>query len=77
MVFHLVALADAFGSMEDPIRYPEVNAFGDRKCIGGMSTERSWRIIYASTSHVYARLPNPPLTSGILPSHNRFTRLVS
>lgn len=59
MVFHLAAVVGVKNYMEDPLRVLDVNVIGTRNVLE-LSNRHGTRVIFASTSEVFGKNPNPP-----------------
>ncbi len=60
LVFHEAALASVPASIEDPVRYHEVNATGTLRVLEEARKQNVTRLVFASSSSVYGDLPSLP-----------------
>ena len=60
MIIHLAAKAGVRPSIEDPIRYEQVNAIGTLKLLEKARELKISKFIFASSSSVYGKNPNVP-----------------
>jgi dTDP-alpha-D-glucuronic acid decarboxylase len=58
-VFHLAAVVGVKNYMKDPLRVLDVNVTGTRNVLE-LSQRHGTRVIFASTSEVFGKNPNPP-----------------
>lgn len=58
-VFHLAAVVGVKNYMKDPLRVLDVNVTGTRNVLE-LSQRHGARVIFASTSEVFGKNPNPP-----------------
>jgi UDP-glucose 4-epimerase len=58
-VFHLAAVVGVKNYMEDPLRVLDVNVIGTRNVLE-LSRRNGIRVVFASTSEVFGKNPNPP-----------------
>ena len=58
-VFHLAALVGVKNYMDDPLRVLDVNVIGTRNVLE-LSRQHGTRVVFASTSEVFGKNPNPP-----------------
>jgi len=58
-VFHLAAVVGVKNYMEDPLRVLDVNVIGTRNVLE-LSHRNGIRVVFASTSEVFGKNPNPP-----------------
>jgi len=58
-VFHLAAVVGVKNYMEDPLRVLDVNVVGTRNVLE-LSHRNGIRVVFASTSEVFGKNPNPP-----------------
>lgn len=58
-VFHLAAVVGVKNYMEDPLRVLDVNVIGTRNVLE-LSHRYGIRVVFASTSEVFGKNPNPP-----------------
>jgi UDP-glucose 4-epimerase len=58
-VFHLAAIVGVKNYMDDPLRVLDVNVIGTRNVLE-LSRQYGTRVVFASTSEVFGKNPNPP-----------------
>ncbi|OAN37597.1 NAD-dependent epimerase/dehydratase family protein [Mycolicibacterium iranicum] len=58
-VFHLAAVVGVENYMSDPLRVLDVNVIGTRNVLD-LSHRHGIRVVFASTSEVFGKNPNPP-----------------
>lgn len=58
-VFHLAAIVGVKNYMDDPLRVLDVNVIGTRNVLE-LSRQHGTRVVFASTSEVFGKNPNPP-----------------
>jgi dTDP-alpha-D-glucuronic acid decarboxylase len=58
-VFHLAAVVGVKNYMKDPLRVLDVNVTGTRNVLE-LSQRHGTRVVFASTSEVFGKNPNPP-----------------
>jgi UDP-glucose 4-epimerase len=58
-VFHLAAVVGVKNYMDDPLRVLDVNVIGTRNVLE-LSRQHGTRVVFASTSEVFGKNPNPP-----------------
>ena len=58
-VFHLAAIVGVKNYMDDPLRVLDVNVIGTRNVLE-FSRQHGTRVVFASTSEVFGKNPNPP-----------------
>lgn len=58
-VFHLAAVVGVKNYMDDPLRVLDVNVTGTRNVLE-LSHRHGTRVVFASTSEVFGKNPNPP-----------------
>ncbi|MUL63425.1 epimerase [Mycobacterium sp. CBMA 234] len=58
-VFHLAAVVGVENYMKDPLRVLDVNVIGTRNVLE-LSLRHGIRVVFASTSEVFGKNPNPP-----------------
>ena len=58
-VFHLAAIVGVKNYMDDPLRVLDVNVIGTRNVLE-LSRQHGIRVVFASTSEVFGKNPNPP-----------------
>jgi UDP-glucose 4-epimerase len=58
-VFHLAAIVGVKNYMDDPLRVLDVNVIGTRNVLE-LSRQHGTRVVFASTSEVFGKSPNPP-----------------
>ena len=58
-VFHLAAVVGVENYMKDPLRVLDVNVTGTRNVLE-LSHRHGTRVVFASTSEVFGKNPNPP-----------------
>ncbi len=58
-VFHLAAVVGVKNYMQDPLRVLDVNVIGTRNVLQ-LSQRHGTRVVFASTSEVFGKNPNPP-----------------
>src|SRR6201997_462298 len=58
-VFHLAAVVGVKNYMQDPLRVLDVNVIGTRNVLE-LSQRHGTRVLFASTSEVFGKNPNPP-----------------
>jgi len=58
-VFHLAAVVGVENYMSDPLRVLDVNVIGTRNVLE-LSQRNGTRVVFASTSEVFGKNPNPP-----------------
>jgi dTDP-alpha-D-glucuronic acid decarboxylase len=59
MVFHLAAIVGVRNYLDDPLRVLDVNVTGTRNVLE-LSHRHGTRVVFASTSEVFGKNPNPP-----------------
>src|SRR6201996_9106950 len=59
MVFHLAAVVGVENYLKDPLRVLDVNVIGTRNVLE-LSHRHGTRVVFASTSEVFGKNPNPP-----------------
>jgi dTDP-alpha-D-glucuronic acid decarboxylase len=59
MVFHLAAVVGVENYLKDPLRVLDVNVIGTRNVLE-LSHRHGIRVMFASTSEVFGKNPNPP-----------------
>jgi dTDP-alpha-D-glucuronic acid decarboxylase len=60
-VFHLAAVVGVKNYLSDPLRVLDVNAIGTRNVLE-LSHRHGTRVVFASTSEVFGKNPNPPFS---------------
>lgn len=60
LIFHEAALASVPASIEDPVRYHEVNTTGTLRVLEEARKQNITRLVFASSSSVYGDLPSLP-----------------
>jgi dTDP-alpha-D-glucuronic acid decarboxylase len=60
-VFHLAAVVGVKNYPNDPLRVLDVNVTGTRNVLG-LSHRHGTRVVFASTSEVFGKNPNPPFS---------------
>jgi len=58
-IFHLAAIVGVKNYMDDPLRVLDVNVIGTRNVLE-LSRQHGTRVVFASTSEVFGKNPNPP-----------------
>ena len=58
-IFHLAAIVGVKNYMDDPMRVLDVNVIGTRNVLE-LSRQHGTRVVFASTSEVFGKNPNPP-----------------
>jgi len=58
-IFHLAAIVGVRNYMDDPLRVLDVNVIGTRNVLE-LSRQHGTRVVFASTSEVFGKNPNPP-----------------
>jgi len=58
-VFHLAAVVGVKNNLNDPLRVLDVNVIGTRNVLE-LSHRHGTRVVFASTSEVFGKNPNPP-----------------
>jgi dTDP-alpha-D-glucuronic acid decarboxylase len=59
IVFHLAAVVGVKNYLDDPLRVLDVNVIGTRNVLE-LSHRHGTRVVFASTSEVFGKNPNPP-----------------
>jgi nucleoside-diphosphate-sugar epimerase len=68
IVFHLAALGSVPGSLDDPLRYHEVNATGTLNLLLAARTAGVRRVVYSASSSAYGDSPSLPKREDMPPA---------